>query len=432
MKFIDFIKGNTLLKMTSLNAPVILIRQFISLFIRRVIAENFGESGIFLQGQLRSLIQLLTSFTSLGIFNGIVKYISEYKEDQKQLAALFSTTFIFTLIGSTISALVLLLWYDSLSTYLFGTNRYAYLIQLIAILVPTISLQRVFNGVINGLSRYKKFAKIDLLSYLISSSLIIYFLLNDNFDGVLISIAITPAIQLGTLLWVFAKVLMQYLRFKDVYFKAPLAKFFVAFSLMSFFSTVILSTVEIEIRNMILRRISENDAGIWSAMLDLSKNYMAFSTILFTMYVIPKFALVVGRRSFLTEMGHVYKTILPIFGLGMIGVYVFRDFIIALIFPGFDAMSALFQWQLLGDFVRLISMVISYYFIAKKLVYHFVFTEILSVGLFYLFAHYFINLYGVEGVVIGHFIRYCIYLIVVLGLVWQFIHKQEKQNSNLS
>jgi PST family polysaccharide transporter len=131
-------------------------------------------------------------------------------------------------------------------------------------------------------------------------------------------------------------------------------------------------------------------------------------------------------------MGHVYKTILPIFGLGMIGVYVFRDFIIALIFPGFDAMSALFQWQLLGDFVRLISMVISYYFIAKKLVYHFVFTEILSVGLFYLFAHYFINLYGVEGVVIGHFIRYCIYLIVVLGLVWQFIHKQEKQNSNLS
>lgn len=432
MKFIDFIKGNTLLKMTSLNAPVILIRQFISLFIRRVIAENFGESGIFLQGQLRSLIQLLTSFTSLGIFNGIVKYISEYKEDQKQLAALFSTTFMFTLIGSTISALVLLLWHDSLSTYLFGTNRYAYLIQLIAILVPTISLQRVFNGVINGLSRYKKFAKIDLLSYLISSSLIIYFLLNDNFDGVLISIAITPAIQLGTLLWVFAKVLMQYLKFKDVYFKAPLAKFFVAFSLMSFFSTVILSTVEIEIRNMILRRISESDAGIWSAMLDLSKNYMAFSTILFTMYVIPKFALVVGRRSFLREMGHVYKTILPIFGLGMIGVYVFRDFIIALIFPGFDAMSALFQWQLMGDFVRLISMVISYYFIAKKLVYHFVFTEILSVGLFYLFAHYFINLYGVEGVVIGHFIRYCVYLIVVLGLVWQFIHKQEKQNSNLS
>jgi len=427
VKFLDLIKGNVLLKMTSLNAPVILVRQFISLFIRRVIAENFGESGIFLQGQLRSLIQLLTSFTSLGIFNGIVKYISEFKEDEKQLAALFSTTFVFTTIGSVISALVLLIWHDSLSTYLFGTDRYAYLMQLIAVLVPTISLQRVFNGVINGLSQYKKFAKIDLISYLLSSALIIGFLYNNNFDGVLIAIAITPAIQLGILLWVFAKVLGQYLKFKELYFKAPLAKFFIAFSLMSFFSTVILSTVEIEIRNMILRRISESDAGIWSAMLDLSKNYMAFSTILFTMYVIPKFALVYGRHSFIREMGHVYKTILPIFGLGMLGVYVFRDFIIDLIFPGFDAMSALFQWQLLGDFVRLIAMVVSYYFIAKKLVYHFVFTEILSVGLFYVFAHYFIDLYGVEGVVIGHLIRYIVYLVVVLGLVWHYVRQQENQ-----
>lgn len=429
MKFLDFIKGNVLLKMTSLNAPVILVRQFISLFIRRVIAENFGESGIFLQGQLRSLIQLLTSFTSLGIFNGIVKYISEFKEDEKQLAALFSTTFVFTAIGSVISAVVLLIWHDALSTYLFGTDRYAYLIQLIAVLVPTISLQRVFNGVINGLSQYKKFAKIDLISYLLSSALIIGFLYAQNFDGVLIAIAVTPAIQLGILLWVFAKVLGQYLKFKELYFKAPLAKFFIAFSLMSFFSTVILSTVEIEIRNMILRRISESDAGIWSAMLDLSKNYMAFSTILFTMYVIPKFALVFGWRSFIREMGHVYKTILPIFGLGMLGVYMFRDFIIDLIFPGFDAMSALFQWQLLGDFVRLIAMVVSYYFIAKKLVYHFVITEILSVGLFYVFAHYFIDLYGVEGVVLGHLIRYVIYLFVVFGLVWHYVRHKENQDS---
>jgi len=428
LKLPSFIKGNVLLKMTSLNAPVILTRQVISLFIRRVIAENFGESGIFLQGQLRSLIQLLTSFTSLGIFNGIVKYISEYQEDREKLARLFSTTFVFTLIGSFVSGLVLLIWQEDLSLYLFGTQRYGFLVSLIALVVPAISLQRVFNGVINGLSQYKKFAKIDLVSYLFSSGLIIWFLYQENFDGVLIAIAVTPAIQLSILLWVFAGVLKKYLRLKDLYFGAPLTKFFVAFSLMSFFSTVILSTVEIEIRNMILRRISESDAGIWSAMLDLSKNYMAFSTILFTMYVIPKFALVIGRSSFVREMSHVYKTILPIFGFGMIGVYIFRDFIIDLIFPGFDAMSDLFQWQLMGDFVRLIAMVVSYYFIAKKLVYHFIATEILSVGLFYMFAHYFIDIYGVEGVVIGHMIRYIVYLLVVLVLVWHYVSNEEVKN----
>lgn len=429
MRIPGFIRNNVLLKMTSLNAPVILVRQFISLFIRRVIAENFGESGIFLQGQLRSLIQLLTSFTSLGIFNGIVKYISEYRDDEEKLVALFSTTFVFTVLGSAISTVVLLVWHDDLSHYLFGTYQYGYLIQLIAVLVPFISLQRVFNGVVNGLSQYKKFAKIDLVSYLISSAWIIICLFQENFDGVLIGIAVTPMIQLIILLWVFMGVLRQYLHFKKLRFKAPMAKLFLAFSMMSFFSTVILSTVEIEIRNLILRRISESEAGIWSAMLDLSKNYMAFSTILFTMYVIPKFAVVHGRLQFFKEMGLVYRTILPIFGLGMIVVYFFRGFIIDLIFPGFDSMSALFKWQLIGDFIRLIGMVMSYYFIARKLVYYFVITEILSVGLFYVFAHYFIDIYGVEGVVIGHMIRYIVYVVVVFLMVWYYLTQQAKQQN---
>lgn len=412
--------------MTSLNAPVIIVRQVISLFIRRMIAANFGESGIFLQGQLRSLIQLLTSFTSLGIFNGVVKYISEYKEDKENLAKLFSSTFVFTTVGSVVSAIVLLVWSEELSHYLFADDRYTYLIQLTAVMVPFISLQRVFNGVVNGLSQYKKFAKIDLISYLLSSALTILFLYLNNFDGVLISIAITPFIQLVILLWVFTKVLKEYIHFAKLQFRAPMAKLFIAFSLMSFFSTVILSTVEIEVRNMILRRISEADAGIWSAMLDLSKNYMAFSTILFTMYVIPKFALVNEKKHFFSEMGSVYKTILPMFGSGMILVYFLRYFLIDLIFPGFDAMAPLFKWQLIGDFIRLIGMVLSYYFISKKLVYYFISTEILSVGLFYIFAHYFIGIYGVEGVVIGHLIRYIVYLLVVLALVFYYVNKTGK------
>jgi O-antigen/teichoic acid export membrane protein len=250
----------------------------------------------------------------------------------------------------------------------------------------------------------------------------------DNFDGVLISIAVTPFIQLVILLWVFYGVLKDYIQFKQLKFRAPMAKLFVAFSMMSFFSTVVLSTVEIEVRNLILRRISENDAGIWSAMLDLSKNYMSFSAILFTMYVIPKFAIVNERKEFFKEMGVVYKTIVPLFGVGMIMVYFLRDYIIALIFPGFDAMSGLFKWQLLGDFIRLIGMVLSYYFISKKLVYHFVFTEILSIGLFYVFAYLFIDDYGVEGVVIGHLIRYIVYLIVVFALVLHYVNKTSHKN----
>ncbi len=95
--------------MTSLNAVVISIRLFVSLFIQRLLAEMVGEVGIAKIGQLRNLMQLLTSITSGGIFNGIVKYVSEHKEDKKQLQKLFSTAFVFSVIGIVLSSLTLFL-----------------------------------------------------------------------------------------------------------------------------------------------------------------------------------------------------------------------------------------------------------------------------------------------------------------------------------
>ncbi|NNM23696.1 MAG: oligosaccharide flippase family protein, partial [Flavobacteriaceae bacterium] len=191
MKIPKFIRENLLLKMTSLNAGVIGVRLVISLFIQRLLAELVGEAGIAKIGQLRNMQQLLTSFSSVGIFNGIVKYIAEYKKDQAQLQKLFSTSLVFWVFGSLITGTALLIFAEPISERLFGSLEFVYLIQLLAIIVPFIGIQRIFNGVVNGLSMYKKFAKIDLLGYLISAVLTVIFLLQYNIDGALVAIAIT-------------------------------------------------------------------------------------------------------------------------------------------------------------------------------------------------------------------------------------------------
>ncbi len=110
--------------MTSLNAVVISIRLAVSFFIQRLLAEMVGEAGIYKIGQLRSISQILTSITSLGVFNGIVKYVSEHKEDKDQLQKLFSTTLVFTLFGSVITSLTLILLAPVLSDYIFGSIEY--------------------------------------------------------------------------------------------------------------------------------------------------------------------------------------------------------------------------------------------------------------------------------------------------------------------
>ena len=412
--------------MTSLNAVVISIRLVFSLFIQRLLAEMVGEVGISKIGQLRNFTMLLTSISSGGIFNGIIKYVSEYKEDKEQLQKMFSTAFVFTVIGSSIASVSLLISAEFISEYLFGSTNFKYLIKLLAVIVPFIGMYRVFDGVVHGLSQYKNFAKIDLFGYLLGAFLLVVALYNYNIDGVLIAIAVTPIIQLLVLLYIFFKTLKEYVKFSKLSLKIPFAKELLAFTLMSFVSTGLLSFVEIDIRTMIRNQITEADSGIWTAMTFISKNYMVFSASIFTLYVVPKFASIHTKKAFTLELKIIYKTLLPLFGIGMLLVYFLRDYVILIIYPDFTAMAPLFKWQLTGDFVRLATLVLGHQFIAKKMMKNFIFSEIISLALFYFLSHYLVKYYGVEGVVMAHLVRSIIMFGIIYYLVMRYFRKQNK------
>ncbi|MDB4225203.1 O-antigen translocase, partial [Flavobacteriaceae bacterium] len=183
--------------------------------------------------------------------------------------------------------------------------------------------------------------------------------------------------------------------------------------------------VEIDIRSMLAEKMSERDAGVWTNITFISRNYMVFSGSLFSLYVLPKFAGIYTGKAFKNEVYSIYKTLLPIFGLGMLVVFFGKSIIIQLLYPGLDEMLPLFKWQLLGDFIRLASLVLAHQFLAKKMVRNFIFSELLSLGLFYGFANYLVTQYGLEGIVMGHFLRYIIYFIVVIFLVWRYFNNQK-------
>ncbi len=426
MKLPSYIRGNLLLKMTSLNAVVVTIRLVISAVVQRLLYDYVGPVGQYKIGQLRSLSQLVMSLSSLGTFSGIVKYVAEYKTDKEQLQKLFSTTFVFTIVGVLVSGISLFLFANTISNYLFASEDFSYLIKLTAVVVPFIAMQRVFNGVINGLSEYKKFAKIDLVSYLFSVVLTLVFLFQYELDGALIAIAITPIIQVSVLLFFFFKTLREYLHFKDLKLQSPMAKSLLAFTLMSFVTSILLPIVEIDIRSMLEEKMSGRDAGVWTNLTFISKNYMVFSGSIFTLYVIPKFAGIYTSINFRKELFNIYKTILPLFAVGMLLVFLFRNVIIELLYPGLTEMAPLFKWQLLGDFIRLASLVLLNQFLAKKLVRNFIFSELFSVVVFYLLAQVLVAPFGVEGVVLAHLIRYILYFILVAFLVFRYFNKQKK------
>ena len=426
LKFPDFIRNNIVLKITSLNAVVISIRLIVSIFIQRLLAVTVGEAGIANIGQIRNIIAMLSSTTTLGTFSGLVKYVSEFKDNRPELTKVFSTATVFLIFGSLISALTLFVGANYFSSYVFNTYEFAYVFELLALIVPFIAMSRVINGIVNGLSDYKKYAKIELISYLLASGALIAGLYGYNLQGVIIAIAIAPLIQLITLVLIFGKTLVKYIKFKNFKLRLDYKKHLLAFTLMSFISAFLINYIELEIRTLVTDEININEAGYWTAITFISKNYMVFATGLFTLYVLPRFASIYNQSEFNKEVINIYKTILPLFFIGMVLVYLLRNYIIDFIYPNFTGMEPLFKWQLLGDFVRLCAMVLAYQFLAKKLVASFVITELISLLLFYILTNYFLNSYGTEGVVIAHFVRYLVYLFIVILFVHLYYKKQAK------
>ena len=80
----------------------------------------------------------------------------------------------------------------------------------------------------------------------------------------------------------------------------------------------------------------------------------------------------------------------------------------------FEPVEELFLWQLLGDFVKVLSTVIAYQFLAKKMFWHYIVTEAFLVIILYVTSIYFIKVFGLEGAVIGHLVSYLMYFGVIL------------------
>ena len=158
-----------------------------------------------------------------------------------------------------------------------------------------------------------------------------------------------------------------------------------------------------------------NSAGYWEAMNRISTYYLMFVNSLMTLYFLPRFSEITDKKEFRTEVFSFYKNIAPVFGLGLLVIYLLKPFLIILFLTeDFLPVKELFGWQLLGDFVKILSVLIAYNFIAKRMFWHFIITELFLVFITYFTSLYFVDIYGVVGANIAHFVSYVMYFIIIL------------------
>ncbi len=416
MKLPASVKNNLLLKITSVNSLAVLLKMLVTFVTQKVIAVVLGPSGVAQIGNFKNLLPMVESLSTVGVFNGVVKYVAEHKETPNELQKLFSTAFVFLIFGSLLVCLLLFFGAPYLNDWVFGNNYdFVFVFRVLAIATPFIALSSLLNAVINGLSKYKVFLKISIYVSVFTAILVIILVYVNALDGALFAMAIAPVFHLLFFGYLYLKVLKPYLNFKQLSFQIPYANQLVVYIIMAFLSIVLSGFVDIKLRTFLIQEIDVVDAGNWTGMTNISNQYFTLVSAVFSLYVLPKFATIKTSTQFRLEVLTIYKTLLPLFFIGCVLVYVCREWIILIVqSPEFLGMKPLFKWQLLGDFVKIASLIIAYQFLAKGLLKEFVITEIISLVLFYGLSVTFINDLGAEGIVLAHFIRYVLYYFIVV------------------
>jgi len=405
------IANNLLLKITSFNAISVGLQILGGLITSKLIAIYLGERGMALLGYLRNFMTTTQAAGNLGLSNGIVKYVATGEEERHPLSKLLSTAVIVSLIATIIVSTILYVGAAYFNTQIFGGGaQYTYVFKWLAIALPFITLNGILLAVINGQSAYKKVVKIQIFSNLIGLAITILSIIYYGVQGALVALVVSPAVILVITLVALGKEGSVLKNVSFLKFDRGALRKLGSYTLMALFSMIVLPLVYIAIR----REIGEG-AGYWDAMTRVSDYYFKFVATLMTLYILPQLSKATTNSAFRKEIFGFYKTILPLFGLGLLLIYFLRSFIVQLLFTeDFMPMTSLFKWQLLGDFFKVASLVIGYQIIAKNNLKLFLITEVISLVIIYTSGIYFVQNFGAEGATMGHCLSYFMHLLVLL------------------
>jgi PST family polysaccharide transporter len=415
-KLFHYINNEVLLKAANLNTANISVKIIAGILISKFIAIHIGPQGMALIGNLRNFLSAIQSISISGLYNGVVKFISQVKTNADELTKTLSTVFYFGFFSSILLAFLCYYNAELINDLVFSANyNYTYVVEALSIVLPFYALNMFAFSIMNGFSKYKILLIINIISQILALLVTLLLIWQNNIDGALVAVVITPALNLLiTIVGIaFRQNLMSSIRITHVSFK--ILNSLSPYMVMALVSAIALPIVMIIIRNYLIAEIGIKAAGYWTAMTRVSDYYLMFINSLMALYILPRFAEINSRKAFRKEVFSFYKTIMPAFAGLLIIIYFSRSLLINILFTeDFRPVEDLFGYQLLGDFIRVLSMVIAYQFLAKKMFAHFIILEVFLFVMMYFSSIYLIDIFGLKGAVMGHCLSYFMHFGIIL------------------
>ena len=409
-------------KVTSMSAVATLVKMLASFVTIKIVAKVIGPAGIALVGQFINAVSMIGSVGTGGINQGVTKLIAENKENKNEQGEIIRHSFLVTVFSTLITALMLFLFNRKAGSIIFHTHEYDVLIIVLALALVLYTFNLLLLSILNGFMSFRKYIFVNIFSsiliLIVSVALVFFF----GLCGALLNCVVSQTIVIFVTLWYVRKEDWFPLLFGKIKLKQQVFKKLGAFSAMAFTSALLFPITQIIIRSNIIDKISLQSAGIWEGMNRFSGMYLMVVTTSISTYYLPRLSGIKENREIRKEIFKTAKIVLPVLAFGCLIFFILRNTIISLVFTKeFTEMRYLFAVQMIGDFLKVGSWLVSFLFFAKSRTVDFIIAEVIANASMVGFSLLFISQFGLVGGVYGYATAYFIYFLVVLYMFRKII-----------
>lgn len=403
-----------------LNAAAVAFRMFIELGLNKLLATIIGPAGFALLGQFQNVMAMLTLLATGGINTGIVTQTAIHRDDVEQRTALWRTAWRLMLGMSSLTGALLWLFAPQVAQYVLQDVHYAWLFRVLAVSLVFIALQTLLLSVLNGLQEIPRYVAGNTLTSLtlgITVGSLTWFY---GLPGALLGFGIYLALA-GGIVWLLSirRPWCHWNAFWGVW-NPLLARQLGHFALMGLTSAVASPVALLFIRDHLVAQFGLTTTGLWQTVWKISGMYLMFFMPIFHVYFLPRLAALHERTALRQEIKRAWLIMVPIFAAGCGAIWLLRDWVIGLLLtPAFSGIRDLLAYQLVGDVIRCISLLLGFLAVAKSLSRIYIVAEITASTSFVALTYLLTPTWGIKGVLLAHGFTYTLYGLLLAWQLWR-------------
>ncbi len=389
--------------------------------VTKVVAVKIGPEGMTYLGQFQNTTAILTMLSTGAIATGVIKYLAEYKNDSLKKEKIINTAVVIVFCSSLILSLFVMSASGYLSRVAFKKADFWIVYFSFGLLLMAISFNIIFLAILNGLKQIKKFTIINICTSVTGIVFTVIFAYLFGILGVLFSSMSTAVIVFFINIFFLKKLGINWKPNFKSWDKGVLIMFS-RFSFMTIVAGFLAPAVQIVVRDKLITDLSMAQAGYWQAVIKISDAYLGFITTILAVYYMPRLSEIQSKSELKNEILKGYKIILPVVGLLAFSIWISRALIVHILYTQeFMPMKPLFAFQLLGDFFKIGSWLLTYVVIAKALTQTYIITEILFTLLYVGLSYFLIAKFQLIGATYAFAITYFLYWITMGIIVKKYI-----------